>query len=188
MPGFTLKKATQRSYEDVLARVPELLKAEGFNLTSGIAMLVASTFAGLLWDRLGASSTFYAGVFFCGTRSSDSRGDPPPSSRGPDPPATLRGRRVAELAVQPSCATSGAFIKLGCSRNRFQYLWRNAATARHPDCRRGCDDFCRGRGRVLPRDACAGAQALLLSACITGAFSPDVLHGHEGEPLDRGRP
>ncbi len=36
-----------------------------FNLTSGIAMLVASTFAGLLWDRLGASSTFYAGAFFC---------------------------------------------------------------------------------------------------------------------------
>ncbi len=36
-----------------------------FNLTSGIAMLVASAFAGLLWDRLGAASTFYAGASFC---------------------------------------------------------------------------------------------------------------------------
>ena len=36
MPGFTLKKATQRSYEDVLARVPELLKAEGFGVLTEI--------------------------------------------------------------------------------------------------------------------------------------------------------
>jgi MFS family permease len=36
-----------------------------FNLTSGGAMLVASALAGLLWDRLGASSTFYAGALFC---------------------------------------------------------------------------------------------------------------------------
>ena len=36
-----------------------------FNLMSGIAMLVASVLAGLLWDRLGASSTFYAGAVFC---------------------------------------------------------------------------------------------------------------------------
>lgn len=36
-----------------------------FNLMSGIAMLVASVLAGLLWDRLGASSTFYAGAGFC---------------------------------------------------------------------------------------------------------------------------
>ena len=36
-----------------------------FNLTSGIAMLVASALAGLLWDRLGAASTFYAGASFC---------------------------------------------------------------------------------------------------------------------------
>ena len=36
-----------------------------FNLMSGIAMLVASVLAGLLWDRLGASSTFYAGAAFC---------------------------------------------------------------------------------------------------------------------------
>lgn len=36
-----------------------------FNLTSGVAMLVASAFAGLLWDRLGAASTFYAGSLFC---------------------------------------------------------------------------------------------------------------------------
>jgi MFS family permease len=36
-----------------------------FNLMSGLAMLVASVLAGFLWDRLGASFTFYAGVVFC---------------------------------------------------------------------------------------------------------------------------
>jgi MFS family permease len=36
-----------------------------FNLMSGLAMLAASGIAGLLWDRLGASFTFYAGVAFC---------------------------------------------------------------------------------------------------------------------------
>ena len=37
-----------------------------FNLPSGLAMLVASPLAGLLWDRLGASFTFYSGALFCG--------------------------------------------------------------------------------------------------------------------------
>ena len=36
-----------------------------FNLVSGLAMLCASVLAGLLWDRLGAAFTFYAGAFFC---------------------------------------------------------------------------------------------------------------------------
>lgn len=36
-----------------------------FNLMSGLAMLLASVLAGLLWDRLGASFTFYAGAAFC---------------------------------------------------------------------------------------------------------------------------
>jgi len=36
-----------------------------FNLLSGMMMLVASALAGLLWDRLGPSFTFYAGVLFC---------------------------------------------------------------------------------------------------------------------------
>jgi len=36
-----------------------------FNLMSGLAMLVASVLAGLLWDRLGAAYTFYAGAMFC---------------------------------------------------------------------------------------------------------------------------
>ncbi len=36
-----------------------------FNLVSGIALLVASVVAGLLWDRLGAASTFVAGAGFC---------------------------------------------------------------------------------------------------------------------------
>jgi MFS family permease len=35
-----------------------------FNLVSGIAMLAASVVAGLLWDRLGAAFTFYAGATF----------------------------------------------------------------------------------------------------------------------------
>jgi len=36
-----------------------------FNLVSGLAMLVASVLAGLLWDKLGAAFTFYAGAVFC---------------------------------------------------------------------------------------------------------------------------
>ncbi len=35
-----------------------------FNLASGIAMLVASVLAGLLWDRAGPAVTFYAGAAF----------------------------------------------------------------------------------------------------------------------------
>ena len=35
-----------------------------FNLVSGIAMLIASVLAGLLWDKLGADVTFYAGAVF----------------------------------------------------------------------------------------------------------------------------
>ena len=35
-----------------------------FNLVSGVALLVASGVAGWLWDRLGASFTFYAGAGF----------------------------------------------------------------------------------------------------------------------------
>jgi len=37
-----------------------------FNWVSGVAMLMASALAGLLWDRLGASFTFYSSAFFCG--------------------------------------------------------------------------------------------------------------------------
>jgi MFS family permease len=35
-----------------------------FNLMSGLAMLLASVVAGLLWDQLGAAYTFYAGAGF----------------------------------------------------------------------------------------------------------------------------
>lgn len=38
-----------------------------FNLMSGLAMLVASALAGLLWDRFGPAFTFYAGAAFCST-------------------------------------------------------------------------------------------------------------------------
>lgn len=37
-----------------------------FNLASGLAMLIASTLAGVLWDQFGASTTFYAGAIFAG--------------------------------------------------------------------------------------------------------------------------
>lgn len=36
-----------------------------FNLLSGVAMLIASALAGLLWDQFGATATFYAGATFC---------------------------------------------------------------------------------------------------------------------------
>lgn len=37
-----------------------------FNLVSGLAMLLASTMAGLLWDSQGPATTFVAGAVFCG--------------------------------------------------------------------------------------------------------------------------
>lgn len=37
-----------------------------FNLVSGVAMLVASALAGILWDRFGAALTFLAGALFTG--------------------------------------------------------------------------------------------------------------------------
>ena len=37
-----------------------------FNLVSGVAMLLASVLAGLIWDRLGAGYTFGAGAGLCG--------------------------------------------------------------------------------------------------------------------------
>lgn len=36
-----------------------------FNLVSGIAMLLASVWAGWLWDRFGAATAFYSGVAYC---------------------------------------------------------------------------------------------------------------------------
>ena len=36
MAGFTLKKATRSSYDEVLARIPDLLKAEGFGVLTRI--------------------------------------------------------------------------------------------------------------------------------------------------------
>ena len=36
MPGFTLKKVTQGTYEEVLDRIPELLKGEGFGVLTEI--------------------------------------------------------------------------------------------------------------------------------------------------------
>ncbi|MCR4294887.1 MAG: MFS transporter [Elusimicrobia bacterium] len=51
----------------VAAAAPANLRGTAFgffNLACGLAMLVASALAGLLWDRLGAPATFYAGAAF----------------------------------------------------------------------------------------------------------------------------
>lgn len=51
----------------VTASAPAHLRGTAFgifNLASGVAMLVASVLAGLLWDGLGAGMTFYAGAAF----------------------------------------------------------------------------------------------------------------------------
>lgn len=48
--------------------VPADLRGTGygfFSLVSGGAMLIASAVAGLLWDRVGAPATFWAGAGFC---------------------------------------------------------------------------------------------------------------------------
>jgi len=36
-----------------------------FNLVSGVAMLISSALAGLLWDSMGPASTFWTGAAFC---------------------------------------------------------------------------------------------------------------------------
>ena len=51
----------------VAAAAPAQLRGTAFgcfNLVSGVAMLIASVLAGLLWDTLGAATTFYAGAAF----------------------------------------------------------------------------------------------------------------------------
>jgi MFS family permease len=53
----------------VAATAPVQLRGTAFgffNLVGGIAMLIASVLAGLLWDTHGASLTFYAGAVFSG--------------------------------------------------------------------------------------------------------------------------
>jgi MFS family permease len=60
-----------------------------FNLVGGVALLLASGLAGLLWDQLGASATFVAGALFCGLtlgamavyRQRQARSQPGKSSR-----------------------------------------------------------------------------------------------------------
>lgn len=51
----------------VADRAPPELRGSAFgmfNLAAGVAMLISSALAGLLWDRFGASSTFFAGAGF----------------------------------------------------------------------------------------------------------------------------
>lgn len=52
----------------VAATAPAELRGTAFglfNLVSGVALLIASGVAGLVWDRYGAAMTFYAGAAFC---------------------------------------------------------------------------------------------------------------------------
>lgn len=51
----------------IAGAAPERLRGTAFGLfglVSGVAMLIASTLAGLLWDKVGATTTFYAGAAF----------------------------------------------------------------------------------------------------------------------------
>lgn len=53
----------------VADRAPETLRGTAygvFNLATGVALLLASVAAGLLWDRVGPSATFIAGALFAG--------------------------------------------------------------------------------------------------------------------------
>ncbi len=53
----------------VAATAPALLRGTAFgffNLVSGVAMLISSVVAGLLWEYLGSAFTFYAGAGFSG--------------------------------------------------------------------------------------------------------------------------
>jgi len=60
--------ATQGLLAAMVARTaPEHLRGTAFgmfNLASGVAMLIASVLAGVLWDSYGAPATFYAGALF----------------------------------------------------------------------------------------------------------------------------
>ena len=59
-----------------------------FNLVSGVALLVASGLAGLLWDRLGASATFGAGMLFATLALAGVLVQSARHGRTPKPPAT----------------------------------------------------------------------------------------------------
>lgn len=59
-----------------------------FNLVSGVALLVASGLAGLLWDRLGASATFGAGILFAALALAGVLVQSARHGRAPKPPAT----------------------------------------------------------------------------------------------------
>jgi MFS family permease len=53
----------------IAATVPERLRGTAFGLfgmIAGLATLIASVLAGLLWDKIGAGATFLAGAAFAG--------------------------------------------------------------------------------------------------------------------------
>ncbi|MEZ5946759.1 MAG: MFS transporter [Hyphomonas sp.] len=61
---------TQGLFSKLVAeRAPEMLRGSAFglfNLATGLAMLVSSLLAGLVWDRAGAAATFVVGAIFAG--------------------------------------------------------------------------------------------------------------------------
>lgn len=74
LPGLLLWGLHMAATQGLLATMvadtaPDDLRGTAFgffNLASGVAMLIASALAGVLWDQVGASATFYAGAGFAG--------------------------------------------------------------------------------------------------------------------------
>jgi MFS family permease len=70
--GIALWGAHMAMTQGLLAKLvaehaPDQLRGSAFglfNLATGVALLIASIVAGILWDQLGASATFLAGAFF----------------------------------------------------------------------------------------------------------------------------
>ena len=89
-----------------------------FNLTSGVAMLIASAVAGLLWDQFGASFTFHAGALFCVVALLGLLKRTWPQRTGhPCPPASLR--------TNPHASERAPVLPLGHPTKRKDHLaWR----------------------------------------------------------------
>ena len=92
----------------VARHAPEDLRGSAFgvfNLASGVALLVASVLAGLLWDACGPRSTFLAGAAFTPSRG-----------RARAAAAALSGAGHSGAAALQT-ASGGSSISATCSRS-----------------------------------------------------------------------